>query len=158
MSSVLRPRNAGKTKNPKLWENYYWGNGSMASEEICKNRDTFYDAWDCCADGKLYPCQSTYQLETNHHNIFEKYVSMPNEVSDHSEYYRLKNSRVRIICFHPYYISDENTDLVKANGFREIIPMYANGARSFMKIVDNISKNGRIITEHNDYDFTPLLL
>ena len=153
-----RPRNATKTKNADFWKNFYWGNGGMASEEICKNRDTFYDAWAVAAMDKLYPCQSTYQLETNHHNMFGYYGGMPNEVSDHSEYYRLKNSRVRIICFHPYYISDSNTELVKENGFREIIPMYANGARSFMKIVDKVSRGGNTLTEHNNYDFTPLLL
>ena len=151
-----RPRNSSKTKNHKFWENFYWGNGGMASQEIIDNRDLFYSVFE----SMLFKCQKTYMLETNHHNNNpeEKYVSMSNEVSDHSEYYRIKNTKIRIILFHPYYISQENTDFVKKNGFRELKKMYSTDARSFMKIVDNVAKYGNTLTEVSDYDFTPLLL
>lgn len=151
-----RPRNSSKTKNHKFWENFYWGNGGMASQAIIDNRDLFYSVFQ----SMLFKCKSNHLLKTNHHNNNpeEKYVSMSNEVSDHSEYYRIKNTKIRIILFHPYYISQENTDFVKKNGFREIKPMYSTDARSFMKIVDNVSKRGNTLTEVSYYDFTPLLL
>ena len=151
-----RPQNASKTSNPDFWDNFYWGTGGVAGEQIYKNRDKFYNTF---VGDKLFKCQSTYNLEYNHHNQgAEKHMAMSNEVSDHSEYYGIKNTKIRMILFHPYFISDENTEFVKANGFREIIPMYATGARSFMKIVDNVYKHGKPITEVPNYNISPLLL
>ena len=40
-----RPRNSSKTKNHKFWENFYWGNGGMASQEVIDNRDLFYSVF-----------------------------------------------------------------------------------------------------------------
>ena len=160
-----QPRNASKTSNPDFWDKFYWGNGGWyaKSEVIYKNRDKFYNTF---VGDKLFKCQSSYNLEYNHHNQgAEKHMAMSNEVSDHSEYYGVKNTKIRMILFHPYFISDENTEFVKANGFRELIPMYATGARSFMKIVDNVYKHGKPITEvtlrvrqDEIYDVSPLLL
>jgi len=137
-----RPRNASRTTKPEFWELFYWGNGGLASEEICKNRDNFYKAFIQTSGieafiPRLKKAKKAIMLEKNHHN-----KQTNNEFRDHTEYYEIDGSKYRVIVFHPYYISNENIELVKANGFNEIKPMYASNAKSFMKIVDSVAMSG----------------
>tara|TARA_R110001632_G_scaffold22296_1_gene64222 strand:+ start:216 stop:647 length:432 start_codon:yes stop_codon:yes gene_type:complete len=140
-----RPRNSSKTKNHKFWENFYWGNGGMASQEIIDNRDLFYSVFGN-GTNRLKKEKYTTRLIEKHSNycLFDK-VLCPFELQDHSEYYNL--GKVKMIMFHPYYISPEGLEKTVNNGFVEIKKMYSTDARSFLKIVGD-----------EMFDLSPLLL
>ena len=82
-------------------------------------------------------------MTKNHHN-----PDLGNQFRDHTELYEVGTSTLRVICFHPYYISDENKQQVLDNGFIQIKPMYAGHAKSFMKVVTHSASHG----QPPDYD------
>ena len=134
-------QNSVKTQFPKLWEQFYWGNGSQADSVSIENRDLLYSVFSNSSfSGKqvLKKEKYTIRLIDIHHNysLFKgKFCGnlCPYELCDHSEYYNV--GKTKIILFHPYYICPENVEKAVGNGFVEIKPMYSSSARSFMKIV-----------------------
>ena len=134
--------NSVRTKQPTFWDKFYWGTGCGADDISVKNRDIFYDAFHLIhflgSNSRLNKAKYTTRLIAKHHNYtyLSNHQLCPLELCDHSEYYEIKKSKIRIILFHPYYISPENVEKAVKNGFVEIIPMYSSSARSFMKMVD----------------------
>lgn len=116
------------TKYPRIYNKTYWGHFGYDKEKgdniTFENRNQFIE---------------DYQIK----NIYnDKRVRINNKIrnellkvrNDHNESYITKNKNILLVN-SPYYVSDEEREILINNGWTEIYKLYSHTANTFIKIL-----------------------
>lgn len=123
---------AEKTKYKKIYEGTYWGSGCGAHDQmIVDNRNNFVS---------LVGLKSRKKNTAKIDNLLKLSFDTNGSIRDHFELYNLKEKGKVLGLFSTYDTSEKMTNKIIEEGYKEVLKLYSQSARTFIKIVDTSTR------------------